>query len=111
MGKLQESLIRDGVRLGKSTRCLGQLVERNGCNVVMSPNMIAVDTVMNPSGQGKNVSCFVNGILENKEWNINYNNGNEEIYDAFENNLSTLPKKELDKYLTEQILKFVSALR
>lgn len=111
MGKLQESLIRDGVRLGKSTRCLGQLIESNGVNYVKAPNIRAIDTVMNPSGQGKNVSCFVNGILENKEFIVNYNNGNENIYDIFENNISKLPRKQLEDYLTEQIIKFINSVK
>jgi hypothetical protein len=111
MGKLQESLIRDGVRLGKSTRCLGQIVESNGKNLVKQPNIRAIDTVMNPSGQGQNVSCFVNGILENKDWNINYSNNNEQSYDIFEKGIATLPRqREIDAYLTEQITKFINSL-
>jgi|TARA_R110000764_G_scaffold230697_1_gene321996 hypothetical protein len=110
MGKLQESLIRDGVKLGKSTRCLGQLIENNGTNYVKQPNIRAIDTVHNPSGQGKTRSCFVNGILENKEWIINYDNGNEELYDSFEGSLATLPKKDVDRYLRENIIRFINSL-
>lgn len=111
MGKLQESLIRDGVKLGKSTRCLGQLMENNGVNYVKSPNIRAIDTVHNPSGQGKDTSCFMNGILENKEFIINYDNGYEEIYDGFEKTIGNLPKKQVDAYLTEAILDFISKIR
>jgi len=107
VGKIQESLIRDGVKLGKSTRCLGQLIESNGTNYVRSPNIRAIDTVANPSGQGKNTSCFMNGILENKEFIINYNQGNEIIYDGLEKSINSLPSKKIDEYLTEQILKFI----
>jgi hypothetical protein len=110
MGKLQESLIRDGVKLGKSTRCLGQLVESNGTNYVKSPNVCALDTVHNPSGQGKTQSCFVNGILENKDFIIDYNNGHEEIYDKFEEGISNLPKRNKDEYLKEQIMNFINSL-
>jgi hypothetical protein len=108
MGKLQESLIRDGVKLGKSTRCLGQLVESNGTMKVKSPRMIATDTVWEPSGQGKNASCFVNGILENKDFIINYNNTNEIIYDGFHESIGNLPKKDVESYLMENILNFIN---
>lgn len=111
IGKIQESLIRDGIKLGKSTRCLGQLVESNGINYVKSPNIRAIDTVHNPSGQGKETSCFMNGILENKEFIINYNQNNEIVYDGFEKSINKLPRKDLDKYLTEQILKFIRAVK
>lgn len=111
MGKLQESLIRDGVKLGKSTRCLGQLTESNGINYVKSPKMVATDTVWEPSGQGKDHSCFVNGILENKDFIISYNQGNEIIYDGFEKTIGNLPRKQIDAYLTEAILEFISKIR
>lgn len=111
MGKLQESLIRDGVKLGKSTRCLGQLVENKGLNYVKSPKLIATDTVWEPSGQGKENSCFINGILENKEFSISYNQSNEIIYDQFENSLSNLPRRDVDSFITEQILEFINKIK
>ena len=111
MGKLQESLIRDGIKLGKSTRCLGQLVESEGSSYVRSPNIRAIDTVHNPSGQGKSSSCFVNGILENKEFIISYNGGNEVVYDGFEKSINNLPKKDVEQYLMEQIMDFISKIK
>ena len=110
-GLIQQSLLRDGVRLGKSTRCLGQLIENNGSNYVKSPRMVAVDTVWEPSGQGKDTSCFVNGILENKEFIINYNQSNEIIYDGFHESIDNLPKKDIEKYLMEQIMDFVRKIK
>lgn len=111
MGKLQESLIRDGVKIGKSTRCLGQLVENNGVNYVKSPRLIATDSVWEPSGQGKTASCFVNGILENKEFIIEYDGDNEIVYDGFEKSINHLPRKDVDAYLTEQILNFINNIK
>jgi hypothetical protein len=110
MGKLQESLIRDGVKIGKSTRCLGQLTENNGVNYVKSPRMVATDTVWEPSGQGKNTSCFVDGILENKEFIIEYDNQNEIIYDGFEKSINHLPKRDIEHYLMEQIMDFIKKI-
>lgn len=111
MGKLQESLIRDGVKFGKSTRCLGQLVESNGANLVKTPNLRALDTVADPSGQGKNTSCFVNGILENKEFIVEYNNENEVVYDGFEKSINNLPRKDVENYLVEQIMNFINSVK
>lgn len=111
MGKLQQSLIRDGVKFGKSTRCLGQLLEKDGVNYVQTPKIRAIDTVWNPSGQGKDNSCFVDGILENKEFIISSNNKFEEIYDKFEEAINNLPRNEVDNYLAEQIIAFINAIK
>ena len=111
MGKLQESLIRDGVKLGKSTRCLGQITEGNDGDVVTSPNVRAIDTVHNPSGQGKDTHCFVNGILENKNFMIDYDQGNERVFDGFEYSLNKLPRKDVEKYLMEQIMDFIKKIK
>lgn len=111
MGKIQESLIRDGVKLGKSTRCLGQLMEGSEASYVKKPKMIAVDTVWEPSGQGKNTSCFVNGILENKEFIISYSGSNEIIYDGFEKSINHLPRKDVEGYLMEKILQFINSIK
>lgn len=111
LGVLQSNLIRDGVKLGKSTRCLGQLTESNGVSYVKSPRLVAVDTVWEPSGQGKNTSCFVNGILESKDFIINHNQGNEIIYDGFHESINNLPKKDVEKYLMEQIMAFISKIK
>lgn len=112
MGKLQASLIRDGVKIGKSTRCLGQLTEgENGVNYVKTPNVRAIDTVWEPSGQGKDNSCFVNGILENKDFIIRSDNQFEVLYDKFQKSLNNLPLKDMDNYITENIISFINSLR
>jgi hypothetical protein len=111
MGKLQQSLIRDGVKFGKSTRCLGQLQEKNGVNYVVGPKIRAIDTVWNPSGQGKDTSCFVDGILENKEFIVKSNNKFEELYSNFENAINKLPRKDIDNYLAEQIITFINSIK
>jgi hypothetical protein len=70
MGKIAMSLIDEGVKLGVSSRGMGSLVERNGVNIVQDDYCLsAIDIVSDPSGPG----CFVDGILEGKEWI--WNNG------------------------------------
>jgi hypothetical protein len=105
-GKIVESLIKDGVRVGMSSRALGELKEENGVNRVNNMRLIAVDCVADPSCP----KAFVNGILESKQFVLAEDGKFEELYTKFENNISSLPKKEVEKYLTEQILKFISKL-
>ena len=71
MGKIAESLIGEGVKLGVSSRGLGTIRERDGVKVVMDDFMLATaaDIVADPSAP----DAFVNGIMEGKEWI--YNNG------------------------------------
>lgn len=65
MGMIAKGLIDEGVQFGVSTRGLGSLVEKNGVKVVQPDFMIsAIDIVGDPSGP----DCWVNGIMENKEW-------------------------------------------
>jgi hypothetical protein len=67
MGEIAKSLIDEGVKLGVSTRGLGSLEEKNGYKHVKDDFFItAIDIVSDPSGGG----CFVNGILENVEFEI-----------------------------------------
>ena len=71
MGKIAESLIKEGVCLGVSSRGLGSLrPTRDGYSEVGEDFMLATaaDIVADPSAP----DAFVQGIMEDKEW----------IYDA-----------------------------
>ena len=54
--------------------------------------------------------AFVNGILEAKSFIVDDEGRFEELYDNFEKSLTTLPKRDADSYLREQILKFINSL-
>lgn len=82
MGNVAKSLINSGVSLGVSSRGVGTL---SGSNVNMDYKMICIDIVGEPSGHG----CFVEGILENKEYIIQ----NNEIVEVAVHNL----EKDLNK--------------
>lgn len=60
-GKIARALMESKVKLGVSSRGLGSV--KNGI-VQNDYKLICVDIVSDPSGPG----CFVDGILENKEW-------------------------------------------
>ena len=67
MGKIAESLISDGVKLGVSSRGIGSLrPTREGYSEVGEDFMLATaaDIVADPSAP----DAFVSGIMEGKEW-------------------------------------------
>ena len=108
-GRIVESLIKDGVKVGMSTRSLGKLTEEtDGINKVGDMRLVAVDCVADPSC----TDAFVNGILENKQWICDNDGKFVPVYENMEQNLATLPKNtaELKTYLTEQIIQFINKL-
>ena len=108
-GKIVENLISDGVKVGMSTRSLGKLMEENGgVNKVSDMRLVAIDCVADPSC----ADAFVNGILESKQWICNNDGRFIEVYENFNDKLSTLPSHsdELKTYLTEQIVNFIKKL-
>lgn len=107
MGEIMRSLILDGVKMGMSSRALGQLEDKGGVNYVKNMKLICVDAVADPSAPG----AFVNGILESKSFIISTDGRFEEVYDKLETALSKLPRKDVDLYLRENILKFIKSLK
>ena len=107
MGKVMESLVRDGVKMGMSSRALGQLEDKGGVNIVKNMKLITIDAVADPSAPG----AFVNGILESKNFVIKQDGGFEEVYNTFENKLAKLPRKDVDAYLRENIIRFINSIK
>lgn len=105
-GQVLKCLINDGVKIGMSTRALGSLQESSDHSVVKNMHLIAVDAVADPSFP----VAFVNGILESKTFVLDQDGGYEVLYDDFAKSISKLPKKDVDSYLKEQILKFINSL-
>ena len=105
-GQIVRSLINDGVKVGMSSRALGTLEESRGHNVVRNMRLVAVDCVADPSFP----KAFVNGILESKQWVVTQEGKYEELYDKLSKSLVNLPRKDVDFYLREQIIKFISCI-
>jgi len=106
-GQIVRSLINDGVKVGMSSRALGQLEEQgNGINRVNEMRLIAVDCVADPSCP----RAFVNGILESKQFVLAQNGRYEEVYEQFANSLKNLPRHDVASFLKNQILSFLSKL-
>lgn len=107
-GEIVASMLRDGVKLGMSTRALGTLTpETDDTNVVSNLKLITVDCVADPSCH----DAFVNGILENRSFIIGTDNKFEQLYERFDARLKNLPKADLDKHLRETLLGFVARLK
>lgn len=61
MGKIAQALVDGGAKIGVSSRGVGTLKE----SIVQNDySLICIDIVSDPSGP----SCFVDNIMENKEW-------------------------------------------
>ncbi len=107
LGEVMKCLIRDGVKMGMSSRALGSLVEKGGVNHVENMKLIAVDAVADPSAPG----AFVNGILESKSFVLKQNGMYEEVYDTFDSKLSKLPRRDVDLHLREAIIHFINSIK
>lgn len=106
-GQIVRSLINDGVKVGMSSRALGQLEEQSdGINRVNEMRLIAVDCVADPSCP----KAFVNGILESKQYVLGMDGKLEEVYESFEKSIRGLPRHDVASFLKEQILTFLSKL-
>jgi hypothetical protein len=107
-GHIVRALVNDGVRVGMSSRALGQLEEAaGGKNIVKDLRLISIDCVADPSFP----KAFVNGILESKAWVLGESGSFEEIYDDFERSISNLPKKKVEEYLKESIINFLNKIK
>jgi hypothetical protein len=105
-GQIVRSLVNDGVKVGMSSRALGTLEEGNEHSTVKNMKLVAIDCVADPSYP----KAFVNGILESKQWVLSDDNKYEEVYENFEKSLKVLPKKEIDSFLRNRILRFIKSI-
>lgn len=108
-GMIVRALINDGVRVGMSSRALGQLIPESGqegVSRVQDFKLVAIDCVADPSFP----KAFVNGILESKQYVVNKYGQFEEAYDNFEKTISNMPLKNKDEFLREHMLQFINSL-
>jgi len=105
-GQILRSLINDGVKVGMSTRALGQLSENRDYNLVQNMHLVAIDAVADPSYP----KAFVNGILESKTFVVEHDGSFEEVYENFEKGISKLPRKDMDHFLRQQIINFINSI-
>jgi hypothetical protein len=108
MGKIVESLINDGTKLGMSTRSLGMLDEgTDGISNVKNMRLVAVDCVADPSC----ADAFVNGILESRQWICSEDGSFCELCDTFNEGLDTMPSREKNQHIVNQVNSFLNKLK
>ncbi len=107
MGKIAQSLIGEGVKLGVSSRGIGSLKQtREGVNVVGEDFMLATaaDIVADPSAP----DAFVEGIMEGKDWVWDGGILREKLAERTYNRINTLvDTKQLEEnklFLFDQFL-------
>lgn len=106
-GKILKSFIKDGVKFGVSTRGLGSVkTEATGLKIVQPDfRLVTVDAVLDPSG----ISCFSEGILENKEWLYVEGLGWTEQYAVeAKSTLQKLPAKDVEAVALQIFENFLS---
>jgi len=113
MGLIEKSLIEGGLKIGKSTRGMGQLQESlddsgNKFNEVIGYKVVAHDSVHDPSVG----AAIMDPLLEKKEWIINNDGGwMEQPFEKLEESIATLPRKQQEQYLVECWKNFLNDIK
>lgn len=105
MGRIAKTLVDEGIIVGMSTRGVGTL---DGSTVKEDYKLITVDIVADPSAP----NCFVEGVLENKEFVID---GDQIVEVAVQNLQRKVDKKyepnSLSKHVLGYMLDFLSEIQ
>lgn len=99
-GLIAKTLMEEGVKIGVSTRGLGQVQKGySGLMEVKEFHLVTVDIVTDPSGP----NCFVNGIMENAQYYYDIASGNWIAQEMLENTVKEFKEeyKETTKKLDE----------
>jgi len=108
MGKIAESLIREGVTLGVSLRGVGSLKEKNGINEVQDDFILStVDIVSDPSAP----SAFVQGIMENAEWVMENGSWKSVQIEQAQKMIKKASKKQLEEAKLQVFHKLLSSIK
>ena len=107
MGKIAENFIKEGVRLGVSSRGLGSLKEKNGVNEVQDDfHLATVDIVADPSAP----DAFVQGIMENVDWICENGVWKSKHIEETKKQIRNTKSKDLERVKIELFEKFVQKL-
>jgi len=105
-GKLALNLIKEGVKLGVSSRGMGSLEEKDGANYVRDDFILATaaDIVADPSAP----DAFVDGIMEGKEWVWEGGILKERQIAELKNRIDTAPSHELQEQIVKAFEAYIS---
>ena len=107
MGNIAEALIKEGVKMGVSTRGAGSLRSMGDFSEVQPDyKLIAVDIVSDPSAK----DAYVVGIRESREWLWNNMAVNEQMLDSHKKMMNKASYKKLEKTATKIFEEFMRSL-
>lgn len=104
MGKIAQTLVKDGFKLGVSSRALGTVSDDG--EVSEDFCLITVDLVSDPSAPG----ALVNAIYENKEYIMENGKIFEKAIETLTKTLNKIPNKNQNLHLTLAIKSFINSL-
>lgn len=105
-GDVLAAMLQYGVKIGISSRALGQMNEDKVIDKVLK--LVSCDIVENPSGPG----CYVDGILENRQFLIDcHGKIFEQAFATLDNSLTSLPLKNRNEYLMKAFRTFMADLK
>lgn len=106
-GEMMKALLNNGVAIGMSSRCLGQIEEGSTYNIVHNMKVVTIDAVAEPSFD----KAFVNGILESKEFVCEADGSFKvvNLYKEFEDKLSDLPRSGTNQYILDGVIDFLKS--
>tara|TARA_S200002703_G_C3764556_1_gene235378 strand:- start:122 stop:772 length:651 start_codon:yes stop_codon:yes gene_type:complete len=108
MGKIAENFIKEGVRLGVSSRGVGSLKEKDGINEVQDDFQLAtVDIVSDPSAPG----AFVNGIMENAEWIMTNGAWSQQTIENAQKTIRKASKRQLSEAKLQVFKKLLNSIK
>jgi hypothetical protein len=100
-------LIDEGVKFGVSTRGMGSVTEARDAKIVGNDFVLnTIDLVSDPSGP----ECFIEGILENKEWVLDVF-GNWQLVEQTKTFAKTINTKQLHEHKLKLFEKFLRSIK
>ncbi len=107
-GKIVQELLKDGGKLGVSSRGMGSLKERNGINEVQDDFYLATagDIVMDPSAP----DAFVQGIMEGVDWILESGNWKPNFIENMQKKLHATSKNNLTEAKLHVFQSFINQL-
>lgn len=107
MGQIVKEFLKEGVKLGVSSRALGSVVMKEGVNIVQPDfRLNAIDIVSDPSGP----ECFVNGLMESADWVFDEESGVYVIAEKLQQKVAKMSAKEIEEKTLQIFEQFIKSL-
>ena len=107
-GSVLKQLISDGIKVGISSRALGQLVAEGAHKKVKNLKLLALDIVHTPSY----TDAMLESVMESRQYIITEGGKIVELAcDSLECKLNQIPKKDVNVHLQEAFASFINQLK